>query len=134
MYPSTIGEFVEGLAKELWASISSFDLALLAALACHRRDPAERRQAVSIFPAVFLRTKRAEQAWRERRPGRSNKEWVPPTRARKVISIESLTDAARYALGDYHTDISGTLAEIHAKTETLYDAQSNVTQKTLSPS
>ena len=57
---SAVGEFVEGLAKIFWTGISTLDVAQLAALACHRRDSAERGQTVCIFPAVFLRTERAQ--------------------------------------------------------------------------
>ena len=57
---SPVGKFVEGLPKKLGAGKSPLDQTLCTASTCHGRDPAECGQAVGIFPAVPLRTKRAE--------------------------------------------------------------------------
>jgi hypothetical protein len=57
---SAVGKFVKRLPKILRASESAVNLAFLTAFLCHGRDPTKGRQAVGIFPAVLLRTERAE--------------------------------------------------------------------------
>ena len=50
----TLGKFVKGLPEILGASVPPVDSSGLTALDSDRRDPAERRQALGIFPAVSL--------------------------------------------------------------------------------
>ena len=65
----TVGKFVEGLPEKLGTSESPMDSTRLTALSRHRSDSTERRHALGILPAVSLRAKRAEQAWRQRVAG-----------------------------------------------------------------
>jgi hypothetical protein len=65
IHASAVGKFMERLPKVLWAGISPLDLALLTALTCDWCDPTECCQSVRVFPAILLRTKCAEQSWRE---------------------------------------------------------------------
>ncbi len=88
------------LAEELWTGVPSLNLKLPAALSCYRCNPAERRQAISIFPTVFLRPERTEQSRR--------KSWAGASKAREEMGFGMLL----HRFGDPRIELANRLLEL----------------------